>query len=246
MTCNLLNSLLLYRRDVGTPVSSGTEKIVGRRRLDKERHLPHASGGARPPAADPIHKHHRHDQGESVPGDRILQMLVAQVRRQRAGARQPAGWLRAFQFNVKGRDLAPALRSCNPSGVARKPDIAAGIILCREHTARFRPAHHADVIGATGGGGNSTRGGVLPSLRHKTAIDDDNPASRELRRRKRPIAGPRNVAAQCRTARIDERLGARYEGRGKFHVAELVLCRIELYPALARDRKSTRLNSSHL
>src|SRR5262249_60984212 len=94
-------------------------------------------------------------------------MLVAQVHRQRARARQPAGWLRAFQFNVKGRDFAPALRSCNPSGVAREPDVAGGIILCGKHTARFWPAHHADEIGATSGGGKSTGGGGPPAPRDR-------------------------------------------------------------------------------
>src|SRR5262249_29486958 len=48
MTCNLLNSLLLYRRNVRTPASSGTEKIVGRRLLDKERHC-HAPQAVRAP-----------------------------------------------------------------------------------------------------------------------------------------------------------------------------------------------------
>src|SRR5207248_7982343 len=172
------------------------------------------------------------------PCDRILQMLVAQGRRERAGARQPAGRLWAFQFNVEGRDFAPALGSCNSSGVAREPEIMGGIILCREHTARFWPSHHADKIGRTGDGGNSTRGGVLPSLRHETTIDDHNPAGRELGRCKYPITGPRNIAAQGRTARVDERLGGRYKRGGKFHVPEFVLCRIELCQR-SRDGRST-------
>src|SRR5439155_335013 len=91
------------------------------------------------------------------------------------------------------------LGSCNSSGVAREPEIMGGIILCREHTARFWPSHHADKIGRTGDGGNSTRGGVLPSLRHETTIDDHNPAGRQLGRCKYPITGSR-TQPPCRRA----------------------------------------------
>src|SRR5947199_205288 len=162
------------------PAKPWTEKIVAGRSLDKERPLSHVSGRARRSAAEPIRKHHRHDRRESVPCDRILQMLVAQGRRERAGARQPAGRLWVFQFNVEGRDFAPALGSCNSSGVAREPEIMSGIILSLEHTARFCQAHHADKISRAGDGGNSTRGGVLPSLRHETTIYDHNSAASEF------------------------------------------------------------------
>jgi hypothetical protein len=160
-------------------------------------------------------------------------MVVTQVRLERAGARKPAARLRAFQFNVEGRDFSPPLGSCNRSWVAHEPKIATRIIFWRKDTARFRPAHHAEQLDAVGRDASLTRRRILLSLRDEAAIDDDKPAARELGRRERPVAGSENVAAQGRTARVNERLGARHEYGGEFHAAELVVCGIKLCPVLA-------------
>src|SRR5262249_40008463 len=66
------------------------------------------------------------------------------------------------------------------------------------------------------------------------AIDHDEPASWKPGGREHPIAGSGHIAAQCRAAGINERLGAGNERSGELHVAELVLRRIKSSPLLAR------------
>src|SRR5215467_4278099 len=127
-------------------------------------------------------------------------MLVAQVDLERPGARQPAGGLRAFQFDEKRRNLAPTLGSSNRNWVAHKPKIATGIILRRKDASGFRPPHHADQVGLAGGRPGGPRRRILSSLRHEASIDDDDPAGRDLSWREYPIAGSGHIAAQGRAA----------------------------------------------
>src|SRR6201981_1060495 len=129
--------------------------------------------------AEPEPEHHTYTQGEPVPGDRILQVLVAQVDFERPGARQPAGGLRAFQFDEKRRNLAPALGSSNRDWVAHKPKIATRIILRQKGASGFRPPHHADQVGVAGGRPSDPRSRILSSFRHEAPVDDDEPAGRD-------------------------------------------------------------------
>src|SRR5262245_16150679 len=85
-----------------------------------------------------------YNQSEPIPGNGILQMLVAQVDLERAGAWKPAGWLGAFQFDEERRDLAPTLGGRNRNRIAHEPNVAIGIILRREGAAGFRPPQHTD------------------------------------------------------------------------------------------------------
>src|SRR5262249_15373978 len=119
-----------------------------------------------------------------------MQMLVAQVDLERPGARQPAGGLRAFQFDEKRRNLAPVLSSSNRNWVAHKPKIATGIILRREGASGFRPPHHADQVGVAGGRPGGPRRWILSSLRDEAAIAADDPTGRDLSGREDPAAGP--------------------------------------------------------
>src|SRR5262249_61804783 len=117
-----------------------------------------------------------------------------------AGAWAPARWLRAFQFDEERRDLAPALGSRDRHRIAHEPNAAIGIILRREGAAGFRPANHANQVGTATGRPDGAHRRILPSLRDKAAIDDDEPAGRELGSCEYPIAGSGHVAAQGRAA----------------------------------------------
>src|SRR5499427_3561525 len=184
--------------------------------------------------AEPEPEHHNYNQCEPVPGDRILQVLVAQVDLERPGARQPALGLRALQFDEKRRDLAPTLGSSNRNWVAHKPKIATGIILRRKDASGFRPPHHADQVGVAGGRPGGPRRRILSSLRHEASIDDDDPAGRDLSWREYPIAGSGHIAAQGRAAGVDERFRTRHERCREFDATELIACRSETRPALTR------------
>src|SRR6266446_5538650 len=126
-------------------------------------------------------------------------MLVAQVDFERPSARQPAGRLRAFQFDEKRRNLAPAPGSSNRNWVAHKPKIATGIILRRKDASGFRPPHHADQVGVAGGRPGGPRRRILSSLRHEASIDDDEPAGRDPSWREYPIAGSELIVCRSKT-----------------------------------------------
>src|SRR5262245_38742507 len=106
-------------------------------------------------------------------------MLVAQAHLQRPGPGQPAGRLGAFQFDEKGRDIAPPLGGCDSEGITHEPKVTLGLVLWREGPARLRPSHYADQFGIADELAAATRRGVLPSLRDKAPIDHDEPAGRK-------------------------------------------------------------------
>ncbi len=163
-------------------------------------------------------------------------MRIAQIDLERARARQAARRLRALELDIEGGDLAPALGGGDRHLVAHKPEIARGVLLRGERPARLRPAHHADHLDRSDALRCRTSGLILPSFRHETAIDDHEVAARKPRRREHPVAGSRHVAAQGRSAAIDQRLLSGQERGGEFDPAELVVCRIEARPARARGQ----------
>ena len=214
--------------------------IVGRRAFHKE--APRASRCLRGSAttAKPEREHHHDDQGESVPGDRVLQMFVAQVRLERARARKRPWRLRTFQFDEEGSHVAPALGGCDRSGVAHEPKIALRFVLWREGGAGFRPAHHADQVDSADDLAGRARCRILTSLRHETTIDDDQSAGGKPGRRQIPNSRVRT--RRCARPSPWRRLGLprRAQTRRKFHMTELIVRRIKPRPAGARRQIGRR------
>src|SRR5262249_30703749 len=184
--------------------------------------------------AEPEPEHQHYNQCEPVPGDRILQMLVAQVDFERPGTWQPAGGCGLSNSMKNGATspqfLAAAIATGSRTNQRLCPGSSCGEKAPRDSGQRITPTKSAVAGGDPGG----PRRRILPSLRHEAAIDDHDPAGGDLSWREHPVAGSGHIAAQGRAARINECFRTRHERGREFDATELIACRSKTRPALTR------------
>ena len=119
-------------------------------------------------------------------------------------------------------------------GVAHVPDIVFNVVVRREQTARFRPAHIADDVDAAARRALKARRLVLAVGRHEAAIDQDDAAASQPRRREHPEALPFDIGAQRRTGSVGIGLLALEEFGGECDAGIFVGVRHQPLPAGAR------------
>src|SRR5262249_27918315 len=124
---------------------------------------------------------------EAEPGEGVSQVIIGKGRMQPAGPRQAPGRVRAFQFEIKGRN-AEAHGHCDRGGVAGKPDVAGWIACGREHARGLGPTQYADHVDRPRNRSVRTGGTIPLALWHKAAIDHHEGAACEPCGHKYPIA----------------------------------------------------------
>src|SRR5262249_10777421 len=153
------------------------------------------------PSPEPKTEHDDQHACERVPGDCILQVLVAQLRSHVHWHWQPFRWLRRFHFNEKRRDQTPSFGGCHGNVVAYEPEISCRVVARCEKAAPLRPAHDTRDITCAG-----DLAGLLAVFRNETAVHDDASSTANSGWGKYPITiDARVFTRECR-AGIDKRV----------------------------------------
>ncbi len=119
------------------------KKAHGGKALDCKAHGDVAAAAARR-ARSQNREHHHHDHGERVPGDRVLQMIVAKPELERARRGRPPGGCGASSSTKNGATSAQPLAAAIASGSRTNQMLRDRSPVGVNQVARLRPAHHAD------------------------------------------------------------------------------------------------------